>query len=109
MYNPRKHNRKSNRLSGYDYSQPGYYFITICVINRHHLFGYISDYQMVLNQYGKIAKEEWLRTEDLRTNVSQDQFVVMPNHMHGIIELTYNRDTARRVPVKEEFGKPTPN
>ena len=64
---------------------------------------------MLLNKYGAIAKSEWLRTENLRDNVRLDEYVMMPNHVHGIIELKESRDTARRVPAKEKFGKPTKN
>jgi REP element-mobilizing transposase RayT len=87
MYHPRKHNRQSIRLKGYDYSKPGYYFVTICVADRYCLFGEILDEEMHLNEYGKIAKAEWLRTENLRDNVCLDEFVVMPNHVHGIIKI----------------------
>ncbi|MGM0545474.1 MAG: transposase [Bacteroidota bacterium] len=108
-YDLHKHNRQSIRLKGYDYSKPGYYFITICVVNRYCFFGKIVDGQMILNKYGQIAKKEWFRTEKLRDNVCLDEFIVMPNHLHGIIELKGGRDTARRVPTKEEFGQPTKN
>ncbi|WP_138432125.1 hypothetical protein [Fodinibius saliphilus] len=62
------HNRQSIRLENYDYSQPGYYFATICVPDRYHLFGHIENGIMILNKYGKIGKQEWLRTEQLRDN-----------------------------------------
>jgi REP element-mobilizing transposase RayT len=103
----RKYDRKSNRLKGYDYTNPGYYFITICVADRYNLFGKIRKGQINLNKYGKVAEEEWLQTEILRNNVKLDEFVIMPNHVHGIIELIEtSRDTARRVPAGEQFGKP---
>lgn len=86
MYDPYKDNRQSFRLKGYDYSQPGYYFITICVTDRYCLFGKIVEGHMVLNGYGDIVKKEWVRTENLRDNVRSDEYVIMPNHMHGIIE-----------------------
>jgi REP element-mobilizing transposase RayT len=109
MYDAQKHNRQSIRLKGYDYSQPGYYFVTICVSNRFCLFEKVSEDRVHLNKYGEIARKEWLLTEDLRDNVRLDEFVVMPNHVHGIIELIDSRDTARRVPAKEKFGNPTKN
>lgn len=84
-YNPQKHHRQSIRLKGYDYSQAGAYFITICVMGRQHLFGQVVNKEMVLNQMGQIAYEEWLNTPLLRPNVSLDVFVIMPNHIHGII------------------------
>ncbi|MCW9708538.1 transposase [Fodinibius salsisoli] len=102
----RKHDRKVHRLKGYDYSKSGYYFITICVADRFHLFGKIIKEQIKLNEYGKIAEEEWRKTEKLRNNVRLDEFIVMPNHVHGIIELFKpSSDTARRV-TTERFGKP---
>lgn len=65
---------------------------------------------MILNEYGEIANDEWLRTENLRDNVRLHEYVIMPNHVHGIIELLGRRDTARRVPTTtENFGKPTKN
>ena len=84
-YNPQKHHRRSIRLKGYDYSQAGAYFITICVMGRQHLFGQVVNKEMILNQLGQIAYNEWLNTPQLRPNVSLDVFVIMPNHIHGII------------------------
>lgn len=86
-YNPNIHNRRSIRLKGYDYSQAGLYFITICCYNRECLFGDVVNGEMVLNEYGTIACNEWLNTPNIRKNVELDVFVIMPNHMHGIIIL----------------------
>lgn len=86
-YNPDIHHRRSIRLKGYDYSQNGLYFITICTHNRHHLFGTITNDQMALNPIGKIAHDEWLKTESMRPNIRLHEFIVMPNHIHGIIEI----------------------
>ena len=85
--------RKSIRLKGYDYSKEGAYFITICTYERQRLFGKIIDGKMALNEYGKIARDEWLKTTQLRKNVSLDEFIIMPNHFHGIICIN---ETARR-------------
>ena len=95
-YNPDIHHRRSIRLKGYDYSQEGLYFVTICVQNRHCLFGRIADKEMILNEYGKIAYDEWFKTPNIRSNVQLDAFVVMPNHIHGIIVIT-NNDIGRGV------------
>ena len=84
-YNPEIHHRKSIRLKGFDYSQGGYYFVTICTHNREHLFGEIADGVIKLNKYGKIVKEELLRTEEIRQNIKIDYFVIMPNHIHLIL------------------------
>jgi hypothetical protein len=93
-YNPEIHNRRSTRLKGYDYSSPGWYFVTICTHNRVCLFGAISDGVMTLNKWGRIASDQWQKTESIRDNVSLDAFVIMPNHVHGIIRITdYHRNT----------------
>ena len=83
MYNMRQ--RKSVRLKGYDYSQNGCYFITICTKNRQCLFVDIVDETMQLNEYGEIAESEILKIPSHYTNVKPSSFVVMPNHVHLII------------------------
>jgi REP element-mobilizing transposase RayT len=96
QYSPQQyhnHHRRSIRLKGYDYSQQGLYFITLCVQNRVCLFGEIVNGQMALNKYGQIAHNEWLNTATIRKNVTLHQFVVMPNHFHAIIEI--NGDDGR--------------
>jgi len=80
--------RKSPRLQGYDYSQSGVYFVTICTYARQHLFGEVCDGEMILNSSGEIASEE-LQNIPLRwTEVDIDLFVAMPNHIHIIIILS---------------------
>jgi REP element-mobilizing transposase RayT len=74
-------------LKGYDYSQAGLYFITICCYKRECLFGDVVNGEMVLNEFGTIASNEWLNTPNIRKNVELDVFVIMPNHFHGIIIL----------------------
>lgn len=64
-YNPIKHHRRSIRLKGYDYAQAGLYFITICTQNRVCLFGDVINGEMILNQYGQIAYNEWLKTPQI--------------------------------------------
>jgi REP element-mobilizing transposase RayT len=86
-YNPNKHHRKSIRLVGYDYSQAGLYFVTICCEDKICRFGQVKNGTMVLNEYGQIANDEWLKTAEIRPNVKLHEFVVMPNHIHGIIQL----------------------
>ena len=97
-YNPQIHNRRSVRLKGYDYSQEGAYFITICCKDRAHLFGQIINGEMILNANGNIGYNEWLHTSEIRSNVSLDVFVIMPNHIHGIIIINNQTvDTGRGV------------
>ena len=85
-----KYRVESIRLPGYDYSQPGAYFITIVTHNRQCSFGNIIDDEMMLNEFGVLVQNEWLKTGIIRPNINIDAFVVMPNHLHGIIIITDN-------------------
>ncbi|MCK4635541.1 MAG: transposase [Candidatus Moranbacteria bacterium] len=89
-YNSKIHHRKSIRLQNYDYSQNGYYFITICTKNKENYFGKIKNQKMFLNKFGKIIKEYWLKIEEVHNFVKLDKFVIMPNHIHGIIIIDKN-------------------
>jgi len=95
-YNPEIHKRKSIRLKGYDYSQAGLYFITICVKDRECLFGKIdvranNDFpEMILNDAGKMANQCWIEIPEHFPNAVLHEHIVMPNHVHGIIELINN-------------------
>ena len=84
-YDHDQHHRRSIRLKGYDYSQDGAYFVTICVDRRECLFGDVVDGQMRLNKYGAIVAEEWQRSSVIRREIELDAWVVMPNHFHGIV------------------------
>jgi putative transposase len=85
--------RKSIRLKEYDYSQPGEYFITICTHDHECTLGEIVNGEMQLNKIGKIVEEEWLRTAIIRPDIQLDSYVIMPNHVHGIIVLNEGRGT----------------
>jgi putative transposase len=82
-----QHHRHSLRLRGYDYAQPGAYFVTICTQDRACLFGAVVDGEMLLNEMGEIVRGEWFRTAYMRPYVqlNDHEFVIMPNHIHGII------------------------
>ncbi len=84
-YDPAKHHRRSIRLKGYDYSQAGFYFVTICCYQRQCLFGDIVDGVMQLNQYGEIVEKEWTRSPLIRQEIELDKYVVMPNNFHAIV------------------------
>jgi putative transposase len=84
-YDPFKHQRRSIRLQGYDYTLGGAYFVTICTQDREYLFGEIVDSEMRLSEIGRVVEEEWIKTATVRKNVGLDAFVVMPNHIHGIV------------------------
>jgi len=96
-FNPDIHHRRSIRLRGYDYSRKGLYFITICCQAGEWFFGDIitdvvrpsgrSTHRMILNDAGKIADQYWLQIPDHFPNVVLHAYVIMPNHIHGIIEL----------------------
>ena len=86
-YNPLIHHRRSIRLIGYDYSQAGLYFITICCEGKISRFGTIENHEMLLNEFGNVAFDEWLKLSDRFTNFQLDCFQIMPNHFHGIIVL----------------------
>ena len=118
-------NRRSIRLPGYDYSASGGYFITVVTFRRECLFGEISGGKMKLSPIGEIVQREWLKTGALRPYVElrEEEFVVMPNHAHGIIWIIdedsdgnvgarrRRAPTQRRAPTacettSEQFGKP---
>ena len=84
-YDPHKHKRRSIRLKGYDYSQPGAYFITICTYQRECLLGEIHRGEMLINELGQFVIRVWKDLPGHYPHVILDAFCVMPNHIHGII------------------------
>ena len=108
-FDPEKHRRRSVRLQDDDYSQEGAYFITICTHKRELLFGQVAGDIIQLNSLGRVVQEEWLRTAEMRPSVVLDQYVIMPNHFHGIIVLHESRGTLPRALRHEQFSKPTLN
>lgn len=84
-FDPQKHHRRSIRLRGYDYSSEGAYYVTIVVQGRECLFGEIIDGEMYLNEYGEIVQKWWDEIPNHFPNVGLGAFVIMPNHVHGII------------------------
>jgi putative transposase len=100
-----RHRRRSIRLNGYDYTQPGAYFVTVVTYHRECLFGDVVDGQVRLNEEGEIAIDEWFRAANLRPYVKlfPEEFVVMPNHIHGIIwivDMEIRRGAATLRPYK---------
>ncbi len=100
--------RKNLRLSGYNYSNLGLYFITICTQNREYLFGRIDNRQMVLNDAGRMIEYWFLELEHKYPDKKIHEFVVMPNHFHGIVEnvdgiLNFNTDAHAGAPLR---GRP---
>lgn len=86
-YNPKIHHRHSIRLRDYDYSQEGFYFITICVKDKQCDFGKIENGKMILSEIGNIADNCWREIPQHFPDVKLGDFVIMPNHIHGIIEI----------------------
>jgi len=91
-YDPNKHHRRSIRLKGYDYTQAGVYFVTIVTQNRACLFGDIVAGEVRLNAFGQAVAETWLWLGTQYGYVELDEWVVMPNHLHGIIIITGTGD-----------------
>ena len=90
VYNPRIHHRRSIRLKGYDYSQKGLYFITICVQKRLRLFGEIENQQMIANDVSNMIDKWYFELENKFPDIKCHEHIVMPNHFHCIIENTGN-------------------
>ena len=110
QYNPKIHHRYSIRLKGYNYSQEGAYFITICAQQKKCLFGTIKNAKIQLNNLGKVVAEEWRKTLALRDYLKLDAWVVMPNHFHGIIQIekesSVEKESISSDKNIEKFGKP---
>lgn len=87
-FDPENHHRRSIRLKGYDYTQAGAYFVTICTQHRTCLFGEMVNEQMQLNDAGRFVEQCWLDIPHHFPHVELEAFVVMPNHVHGIIVIT---------------------
>jgi len=91
-----KYRIPSTRLPNWDYSWPGWYFVTICTEERECFFRDVINGKMKLSEIGEIVKEEWLKTPKIRKNVKLDEWIIMPNHLHGVIII--NNPTAVETP-----------
>jgi REP element-mobilizing transposase RayT len=89
-YNPARHRRRSIRLAGFDYASSGWYFVTLCVQHRLCLFGEVNDDAVRLTDAGRMVEDWWHRLPTRFPAVRLDAFVVMPNHVHGIVGITNN-------------------
>jgi REP element-mobilizing transposase RayT len=88
-----KYRVESTRLKEWDYTNPWWYYVTICTKEHQEYFGKIENEKMILNELGKFVDDEWLKTAQIRKKVELDDYVIMPNHLHGIIILN---ETDRR-------------
>ncbi len=91
-----KYRIESTRLRNWDYASAAWYFVTLCTRNREMFFGDVKEGEMILSPAGEIVAEEWLKTKEVRTNIELDEWIVMPNHVHGIIVITHSVETSRR-------------
>jgi len=82
-----KYRIRSARAPFWDYSQEGQYFITICTVNRECLFGQIEKHKMILSPIGEIVMREWHKSFDIRLELICDSYIIMPNHLHGILRI----------------------
>ena len=98
-------NRKLNRYSNFDYSTPGYYFITICVQNFECVFGEIIDGKMVLNECGTVVETCWNRIPNHFPHISLDDYIIMPNHVHGILVIDDATVGNIQTPCQTRWGK----
>ncbi|MCU0276872.1 MAG: transposase [Acidobacteria bacterium] len=87
-FNPEIHHRHSIRLRNYDYSRPGYYFVTLCAYHRECIFGDIEKNEIVLNELGTLVKKNWYDLPVHFPGIELDKMVIMPNHLHGIIKIS---------------------
>jgi putative transposase len=115
-YDPQKHHRRSIRLKGYDYTQPGAYYVTLCTKRKQCLFGDVVKGEMRLNSLGHIAFTCWQAIPNHFPHVELDAFVIIPNHLHGILVITDTLVRARHcraptielcdISTTEQFGRP---
>ena len=79
-------------MQNWDYAWKGKYYITICAKGRECYFGQIANGQMILSEMGEIAKREWLKSPEIRPdmNLTLDEYIIMPNHIHGIVQIGRN-------------------
>jgi putative transposase len=100
IFTPRKH----TRLKGFDYSQPAAYFITVCAHRQRCIFGGVAENHIRLSKHGSIVKDTWLALPQHYSYISLDAFIVMPNHIHGILIYTCTVDDCRRVALPNVVG-----
>ena len=109
-YYHNKYRVESIRLKGWDYSTPWWYFVTIATKNHNEYFGKIISGEMELNQVGEIAERCWRDIPTHYPKVELDYFVVMPNHLHGMVVITeHTVEPCRGMALHNEFGKPIKN
>jgi REP element-mobilizing transposase RayT len=102
--------RRTFRIPAFDYAQPGAYFITVCAHRRREIFGKIENTEVNLSSIGQLIDKHWRRIPIHHHSISIDEYVIMPNHLHGILIIHIPcRGTIHRAPTRTEgFGSPVP-
>jgi putative transposase len=106
-YSMSYYHRHSIRLKGFDYSQNGYYFVTICVQNREWLLGNIGNGEMTLSEAGIIIKKWWNILPGKYFQIQLDEYVIMPNHFHGIVVINHNVGAIHELPLQHDHPSKT--
>ncbi|MEW5844301.1 MAG: transposase [Bacteroidota bacterium] len=96
--------RKRNRMKGYDYSIPAYYFVTICTQHKNQLFGNIIGGYVKLNHFGKVVQQCWNDLPNHYSNCEPDYFIIMPDHVHGILIIDNRREVSVTLPNARHHG-----
>jgi REP element-mobilizing transposase RayT len=99
--------RKQLRLRGYDYAFPGVYFVTICSVRKLAVFGSVSGEKIVLSPAGEIVRSEWVALAERFAGLALDEFVIMPNHLHGVLGFVGQAGGASRGPTGGASPSPT--
>jgi REP element-mobilizing transposase RayT len=108
-YDRERHHRRSIRLQGYDYAGHGSYYVTICAAGRECVFGEVRDDEVVLSDLGRIVAYEWRRSAEIRRELTIGPFVVMPNHMHGIVSIVHEAEPVGahgHAPLRRDLYRP---
>ena len=103
---PDRRHRRSTRLSEFDYTRQGAYFVTMCTQNRMCLFGEIVNGEMRMNELGRVAHSVWKEIPAHFPQVETDAWVVMPNHVHGILLIAHNARATHASPLRPSSGPP---
>jgi REP element-mobilizing transposase RayT len=106
-FDPQRHHRQSTRLRGYDYSRDGAYYVTLCTHRRQPLFGDVVAGEMHLTALGRIVHDEWFRSATIRREIAlwDREFVVMPNHIHGIVWILDGRGDRPVAPTTNDDAR----
>jgi REP element-mobilizing transposase RayT len=102
-FDPEKHHRRSIRLTGYDYASSGVYFVTVCAHRKEHIFGAVIGDTVTLNALGQIVDACWNAIPEHFPRVELDAFVVMPNHVHGILTI-HDAPQSEVTAIKGDIG-----